>query len=447
MIKRKMSNGVNRNKGISLYKKAKKIIPGGTQLLSKRPEMFLPKQWPSYYSRCKGVEVWDLDGNKYVDMSICGVGACVLGYADPDVNNAVIKAVKSGNMCTLNVPEEIELAELLCKLHPWAEMVRYARTGGEAMAIAVRIARAYSGKDKIIFCGYHGWSDWYLAANLADKKSLDGQLLPGLEPAGVPRGLRRTAIPFFYNDLQSFQSLIEKYDGQIAAVVMEPVRNYRPKNGFLEKIRQLTRRRGVPLIFDEVTSCLRMTPGGIHLKLGIEPDMCVLAKALGNGYPIAAIIGKREIMAAAQKSFISSTYWTDKIGPVAAMATIKKYIKYNVSSHLINIGNLVQTGWKKLAEKYKLNIEITGIPPLSHWEIKTKDSQLVHTFIVKRMLEKGFLTSGAFYATYAHTKKHVNAYLNALDDILKELIPYIKNKTIKKLYKGPAAHQDFKRLT
>jgi len=438
---------MSKNKSVSLYQKAKKIIPGGTQLLSKRPEMFLPGQWPSYYSKCKGVDVWDLDGNKYIDMTICGVGACVLGYADPDVDNAVIGAVKSGNMCTLNVPEEVELAELFCKLHPWAEMVRYARTGGEAMAIAVRIARASTNKDKILFCGYHGWHDWYLSANLAKHSALDGQLLPGLEPTGVPRGLKETAIPFFYNNLQNFQSLIEKYNGQVAAVVMEPVRNYWPKKGFLERIRQITKEKNIPLIFDEVTSCLRMTPGGIHLKLKIEPDMCVFAKALGNGYPMAAIIGRKKFMRAAQKSFISSTYWTDKIGPTAALATIKKHIKYNVSSHLINIGNLVQKGWKNLAKRYDLKIDITGIPPLSHWQIETKDSQFLHTLITKRMLAKGFLTSKAFYSTYSHTKKHVDSYLNALNDVLKELTLYIKNKKIKTLYKGPVAHTGFKRLT
>ena len=435
------------SKGISLYQKAKIIIPGGTQLLSKRPEMFLPEQWPSYYSKCKGVEVWDLDGNRYTDMTICGVGACTLGYADPDVDSAVIEKIKTGNMCTLNVPEEVELAELLCGIHPWAEMVRYARTGGEAMAIAVRIVRAATGKEKILFCGYHGWHDWYLSANLAELTALDGQLLPGLEPAGVPRGLRETAIPFYYNNLESFQSLVNQYDGQIAAVVMEPVRNYWPKKDFLEGIRQITKEKNIPLVFDEVTSCLRMTPGGIHLKLGIEPEVCVFAKALGNGYPMAAIIGESKIMNAAQKTFISSTYWTDRIGPTAALATLKKHKKLDVSSHLVYIGNLVQEGWKNLAKKYDLNINITGIPPLSHWQIETGDSQLLHTIVVEKMIERGFLTSNAFYATYAHTKEHVNSYLNALNDVLGELVPYIKDSKLRAIYQKPIAHTGFRRLT
>ncbi|MFQ6618785.1 MAG: aminotransferase class III-fold pyridoxal phosphate-dependent enzyme, partial [Fidelibacterota bacterium] len=399
-----------------------------------------------YYSKAKGAEVWDLDGNKYIDMSISGVGACTLGHADPDVDNAVIGAIKSGNMSTLNVPEEVELAELLCEIHPWAEMVRYARTGGEAMAMAVRIIRAATGRDKILFCGYHGWHDWYLSANLADSTALDGQLLPGLAPAGVPRSLQDTTIPFTYNDLADFKSLFAKYAGYIAGVVMEPVRNFWPKEGFLEGVRKLTKDNSIPLVFDEVTSGLRMTSGGIHLRLGVEPDVAVFAKALGNGYPMAAVIGKSEIMKAAQDSFISSTYWTDRIGPVAALATLRKHRKLDVSSHLIYIGDLVQAGWREVARKYHLKINISGISPLSHWEIETNSSQLLHTIIVEKLLEKGFLSSKAFYATYTHTKEHVNAYLGALDEILNQLEPYIKEDKLGELPHGPIAHSGFKRL-
>jgi glutamate-1-semialdehyde 2,1-aminomutase len=434
-------------KGVELWNKAKKLIPGGNGLLSKRSELFLPDRWPSYYSRVKGSEVWDIDGNKYLDFTISGVGACPLGAADADVDDAVIKAIKSGNMSTLNVPEDVELAELLIEIHPWAEMVRTARTGGEAMAVAVRIVRAVTGKEKILFCGYHGWHDWYLSANLADSAALDGQLLPGLAPAGVPRGLKDTAIPFVYNDMDNFKKLFEKHRGSIAAVVMEPVRNYWPQKGFLEGIRQITKDDGVPLVFDEVTSCLRMAPGGIHLILGVTPDVAVLAKALGNGFPIAAVIGKESIMQAAQNSFISSTFWTDKIGPAAALATLRKHRKLNVSAHLVAIGKSVQAGWQKLAAKHALKINITGIPPLSHWEIEAPDSPLLHTMIVEKMREKGFLTSKAFYSTYTHTPRQVNSYLEALDSVLLELAPSIKANTISSLPHGPIAHSGFKRLT
>jgi glutamate-1-semialdehyde 2,1-aminomutase len=434
------------NSGSELWNKAKKLIPGGSQLLSKRAEMFLPDRWPSYYSKVKGSEVWDLDGNKYIDMSISGVGCCTLGHADPDVDRAVIEAIKKGNMSTLNVPEEVELAGLLCEIHPWADMVRYARTGGEAMAIAVRICRAATGMDKILFCGYHGWHDWYISANLSESTSLDGQLLPGLDPAGVPRGLRDTAIPFLYNDTESFSSLFERYKGQIAAVVMEPVRNYWPQQDFLGTIRRTTEENGIPLVFDEITSGLRMTTGGIHLKLGVEPDIAVFAKALGNGYPAAAIIGRAGIMQAAQSTFISSTYWTDRIGPVAALATLRKHAKLDAGSYLTDIGDQVQKGWRTLAEKHNLKINVSGIPPLGHWEIETGDSQLLHTIIVEKMLERGFLTSKAFYATCTHTGEHVRKYLEALDEVLSELNLYIRENRLGELPHGPVAHQGFRRL-
>ena len=197
--------------GQQLYVKAKQLIPGGTQLLSKRPEMFLPEQWPSYYSKARGCFVWDIDGKKYCDVTISGVGACLLGFADPDVNEAVKKTVDHGSMATFNAPQEVELAELLCDIHPWANMVRYARTGGESMAVAVRIARTYSGKDKIAICGYHSWSDWYLAANLSADGSLDGHLLPGLEPNGVPRALAGTALTFRYNQIEQLEAIVAEH--------------------------------------------------------------------------------------------------------------------------------------------------------------------------------------------------------------------------------------------
>ena len=441
MVKNSVTNGPN------LYNKAKKLIPGGTQLLSKRPEMFLPEEWPSYYSKCKGIEVIDLDGNKYIDMTINGVGACILGYADPDINEAVKRAIDTGSMSTLNCPEEVELAELLCELHPWANMVRYARCGGEAMAVAVRIARAATGRDKIVFCGYHGWHDWYLSANLADDRNLDGQLLPGLDPAGVPRSLGGTAIPFNYNQPETLNRIIKEEKNTIAAIVMEAVRNTEPAPGFLQYVRDVASRIGAVLIFDEVTSGFRMNTGGIHIIYGVNPDIAVFAKGISNGFPMAVIIGRREIMESAQKTFISSTYWTEKIGPVAALTTIEKHKKYNVADHLISIGKFVQEGWRNLGEKYELNINISGIPPLSHWQIDIKDSQLLHTIITKQMLGKGFLVSKAFYSTYAHTRKHVDIYLSVLDEIIGKLILPIKDETLRTIYQGPLAHTGFKRLT
>ena len=434
------------NSGANLYNKAKKIIPGGTQLLSKRPEMFLPDFWPAYYDKAKGCKVWDLDGNEYIDMSNMGIGACILGYADEDIDTAVKKAIDKGNMCTLNCPEEVELSELLIELHPWAGMVRYARTGGEAMAIAVRIARAKTGKDLVLFCGYHGWQDWYLSSNLADNKALDGHLLPGLEPKGVPRGLKGTAVPFNYNDRDAFLELIDKYKDNVGVVVMEPIRNCYPKEGFLETIREITEKLGIVLIIDEVSSGWRLNIGGAHLNFGIEPDIAVFAKAISNGYPMAAIIGKPEVMEVAQDSFISSTYWTERIGPVAALATIKKLKRENIPEHLINIGKEVQEGWKKLSEKHGLNITVSGINPLGHFSFNYDNALVLKTLFTQLLLENGFLATNAFYASYAHKKEHVEKYLEGADEAFSFISKAIKEGNPEKHLKGPVCHAGFRRL-
>jgi len=429
-----------------LYKKAKKLIPGGTQLLSKRPEIFLPDLWPAYYEKAKGCRVWDLDGNKYTDMSYMGIGASILGYADKDVDSAVKTAVDKGSMCTLNCPEEVELAELLCKLHPWAEMVRYARTGGEAMAIAVRIARAKTGKDLILFCGYHGWHDWYLSANLADNKALDGHLLPGLKPKGVPRVLKNSAIPFNYNDIKGFLNLVDKYKNKIGTVVMEPLRNYYPEKGFLETIREMTEKLKIVLIFDEITSGWRLNLGGAHLKLGVNPDIAVFGKGISNGYPMAAIIGKSEVMEVAQETFISSTYWTERIGPVAALATIRKLKERDVPSHLINIGKKIQNGWRESAEKNRLKISVSGIYPLGHFSFNYEDPLILKTLFTQLMLERGFLATDSFYASYAHREKNVEKYLEVVDEVFEFIARAIKENKVKKYLKGPICHSGFRRL-
>lgn len=433
--------------GQKLYIKAKTRIPGGTQLLSKRPEMFLPEQWPSYYSKAKGAEVWDLDGNKFIDMSISGIGACILGYADSDVDMAVKGAINLGTMCTLNCPEEVKLADLLCKLHPWADMVRFARTGGEAVAIAVRIARAYTGKDKVAFCGYHGWHDWYLSANLAYESSLDGHLLPGLEPLGVPRSLKETALPFAYNQTNELDAIISKHGEQLGAIIMEPVRYHEPEEGFLEHVREVANETGAVLIFDEVTSAWRMTIGGIHLLYAVNPDIAVFAKGISNGYPMAAIIGAGDVMQAAQKAFISSTYWTERIGPTAALATIKKLQSCQVPEHLCRIGNLVRKGWKEAADHYGLRIAIQGIPPLSMFSLDYPDhKQAVYTLFTQAMLDRGFLASKQFYATYAHQDNHVDDYLSAVDQTFTLIANALENNEVEKLLRGPEAHEGFRRL-
>jgi glutamate-1-semialdehyde aminotransferase len=433
------------NKGSNLWDKAKKIIPGGSQLLSKRSELFLPGQWPSYYKKAKGVEIWDLDGNKFIDMSLMGVGACILGYADDDVDDAVKKAIDAGTMTTLNCPEEVELAELLLKLHSWADMVRYAKTGGEAMAIAVRIARAHTKKDNVAFCGYHGWHDWYLSANLADDKNLDGHLLPGLEPLGVPRGLKGTAIPFNYNKMEELEEIVKNND--IGVIVMEPIRDHEPENNFLNNCRDIANDIGAILIFDEITSGWRLRAGGAHELYDVQPDIAVFGKAMSNGFPMAAIIGKEAIMDVAQSTFISSTYWTDRIGPVAAIATINKMRDNNVPSHLCRIGDLISDGWERIGKEHNLGIHTEGIAPLPHFAFDYTENQALQTLFTQEMLNRGFLASKSVYVSYSHDEKYVERYLENVNDVFGVIKRAVEEHSVHDLLKGPVAHEGFKRLT
>jgi glutamate-1-semialdehyde 2,1-aminomutase len=434
------------NQSIQLQYQARQRIPGMTQLLSKRPDQFSFGVWPGYYKKAKGIEVTDLDDKTYFDMSIGGIGANVLGYADDDVDNLVVEAIRNGVSCSLNCAEEVELADLLCQLHPWADKVRFARSGGEAMTIAVRIARAKTGRDKLAFCGYHGWHDWYLAANLGSENALGGHLLPGLSPKGVPRALANTAIPFRYNRIEELRKIIAENKDSLAAIVMEPIRNDEPAPGFLEEIRSLATAHNLVLIFDEISSGFRMNSGGAHLLYGVEPDIAVFSKALGNGYPMSAIIGRGNIMEAAQETFISSTNWTERVGPVAALATIRKHQRLNVGAHLVEIGSAVQKGWSALADKHQMTIHVGGIKPLSHFTFEEGNPLELKALFVQLMLEQGFLASTIFYAMYAHKIHHVHAYLNAVDKAFAEIAAYHKLGKVTTALKGKPSIAGFKRL-
>jgi glutamate-1-semialdehyde 2,1-aminomutase len=442
-----MAKNPQKNLTQELYKKAKSLIPGGTQLLSKRPEMLAPDQWPAYFTKAAGCEVWDLDGKHYYDMSTNGIGACLLGFADPDVNRAVKKRIDKGSMCTLNPPEEVELAETLCAIHPWAEQARFARSGGETSTVAVRIARATTDRSDIAICGYHGWHDWYLSANLGENDTLRGHLLPGLDPIGVPAELRGTAMTFRYNDRAAFQSIIDKVGKKLAAVVMEPCRNSDPEQGFLEFVRDKAHQCGALLIFDEITIGWRLVHGGSHLRFGVNPDIAIFAKALGNGYPMGAVIGTKAAMEGAQKSFISSTYWTESIGPVAALATIQKMREVKVHHHVENIGSKVIDAWKQNAARHGLNVTAgDGYPCLAHFKFDYENSEALRTLYTQMMLERGFLAGVGMYPTAAHTEEVVKKYDAAIDEVFGQMADAIRHEQVDNLLKGPVAHSGFRRL-
>ncbi len=442
------NEGGHLNLGQKMWKRAKNIIPGGNMLLSKRPEMYAPNQWPTYYSKAKGCYVWDLEKKKYLDMSLMSVGTNILGYSNSIVDNSVIKTIKSSNMSSLNCSEEILLSEKLIDMHKHLDMIRYARTGGEANAIAVRLARASSGRDKVAICGYHGWHDWYLSANLNNKISngiLKNHLLPGLSTNGVPKNLKNTVYPFNFNDFDELEKICS--NNKIGAIKMEIFRNIPPKNNFLEKVRKLATKKKIVLIFDECTSGFRETFGGLHLKYKVKPDICILGKALGNGFPITAILGKREIMENAQTSFISSTFWTERSGYVAALKTLELMEKMESWKIISNQGRKIKKMIHRLSKENKIKTQISGLDACPSYIIIDNNWLQLKTIITQELLNEKILGANTTYVSISHNNKVIRLYEKKLNKIFK-FINKIQNDevSIKSVLKGPVCHSGFKRL-
>lgn len=439
-----------RRKGEKLYIKAKKIIPGGNQLLSKRPEMFLPKLWPSYYKKSKDIKIWDLNNRCYEDFSIMSIGQCSLGYSNREVNIAVTRAINSGSTSTLNSEEEVKLADSLIKIHNGMDMVRFGKTGGEACAMAVRIARASTGRSKIIASGYFGWHDWYLASNLKNKKSLDNLLLPGLDTAGVPKELRGTTLALKYGDIKNLKKLFYKNGKSIAGIIVEVQRSRVPNLEFLKLARKLCNKYKSVLIFDEVSSGFRINLGALYLNYNLNPDIVILGKALGNGFPISAVMGKKNIMEAAQGTFISSSYWTERTGFVAGLETLKQYKKNNVGKYLKYVGNYFDKKFKSLSLDLKLNFENNGLisVPIITFNSGSKLLDLqIKTFLTQEMLKRGYIFSNAIYLSFKHNKKNIDRFFDNFYEVLRKDYKNFSPKFFKKKLQGPVCHSGFKRLT
>ena len=435
---------MKKNKTQKLWSKAKKIIPGGNMMLSKKPELFLPDKWPAYFSKTKGCNVWDLDGRKYTDLSIMGVGTNILGYNNYEVDNAVKETIFKGNMSTLNCPEEVYLSEQLLKMHPWADMTKLTRSGGEANAVAIRIARAAAKNKNIAICGYHGWHDWYLAANIGNNSNLNKHLLKGLNTLGVPKQLEKTVFPFNYNKIEELEKIIRTK--KIGIIKMEVSRNFIPENNFLKKVREIANKKNIILIFDECTSGFRQTFGGLHKLYKVEPDIAIFGKAMGNGYAINAIIGKKKFMKFAELSFISSTFWTERVGPTAALKTLE-IMKRTKSWKIIHSkGKKIMSEWKKLANKYNLKLECYGIPSLARFEIKSRNFQKYKSLITQEFLKENILASNMIYFCVEHSSKILNNYLEILEIIFKKIEECENGRKIEDFLKNKVSFNSFERV-
>ena len=435
-------------RGQELYQVAKKLIPGGTNLLSKRPELFAPGQWPAYYKEARGCTIVDMDGRHLTDMSFNGIGSCLLGYADPDVTEAVLRRVQLGSMCTLNVPEEVEVARLMLQLHPWAQNARFTRAGGESLTVAVRIARAATGRQRVAICGYHGWHDWYMATNVGtDQDRLGDHLLKGLDAAGVPFNLGGTTLPFQFGRLDQLERIFETSGEPLAAVVMEATRGDHPPPGFLQGVKDLCSQHGAKLIFDEVSSGWKHALGGAHLLYGVDPDMAVFAKSTANGHPMGAVIGTEATMQAAQGSFISSSFWTEGVGPAAALAAIRKMMRIDVVSHVDRIGEKIKQVWLSLGAKYDLPLSVNGHNVNAGFVLDHSEVLALETLFTVRMLKAGFMAAPRVQLTLAHQPHHVEAYAAAVEPVFAELAEAIEKGDIERRIGGPVKQTGFQRLT
>jgi glutamate-1-semialdehyde aminotransferase len=301
-------------------------------------------------------------------------------------------------------------------MNPWASSVKFTKSGGEALAVAIRLARAFSKKDSIAFCGYHGWHDWYLSANIHNKKNLNQDLIIDLPIKGVPKALKNTAIPFKFNEIKSFYKIVKK-NKNIGCVIMEVERNIKPNLKFLKKIREYCTKNNIVLIFDECSSGFRETYGGIYKKYKIDPDIVMYGKALGNGYPIAAIVGKKNIMNSFHNTFISSTFWTENIGSTAAIATLKFMKKNKTWKMITKTGKKIKQKWQEISTKHGIPIKISGMDALPKFEFCSKNNEQLKNFVCSEMLKNSFLSKNVIYVSIAHSKKILNQYFIKLDKI------------------------------
>jgi len=434
------------NRQSQLFARACELIPGGTQLVSRRPSQYAAGISPTFAASAQGARFVDIDGQEYIDW-VSGIGAIILGYADPVVDQAVREQISRGSVYPISHELEIELAEELVETIPCAEMVRYARGGGDACAVAVRIARGATGRDKVLFCGYHGWHDWYLAANLTPG-SLDTHLLPDIDPTGVPDCLAGTAIPFPYGDAAALDGLLDKHQGEIAAVIMEPLRSEMPPAGYLEKVRQLTARHHVVLIFDEVSTGFRLSAGGVQPVLGVEPDMAVFAKSISNGYAMGAVVGCRSVMESAAQMFVSSTYWSETIGLRAALTSLREVRRRNVPSYVAELGRTIKSRLNAVAEETCCPVTATGIDvhPFLNFDVDESLRNPVATLFIQEMAKRGCHGYTSFYLNAAQGEAEVDQTVTAARETFAIIQTALQAGTVSETLECPPRGDAFRRL-
>ncbi len=407
----------------ALLERALKTIPLGTQTFSKSKTQYPLGVSPLFVVRGEGSRVWDADGNEFVDF-VNGLAAITLGYNDPDVTAAVRSQLDTGTLFSLPHPLEIEVAEQIVDMVPCAEMVRFGKNGSDATAGAVRLARAYTGRDHVAVCGYHGWQDWYIGSTARYR--------------GVPDATRELTHNFRYNDLPSLEALFSEFPGRIAAVILEPMNIQEPAEGFLEGVKTLAHREGAVLIFDETVTGFRFANGGAQERFGVTPDLATFGKGISNGYPLSAVAGSAEIMRLMEEIFFSFTAGGETLSLAATRATLTKLQRQPVIEHLYLQGGKVLDGLRALLEKHGAGhlfsasgnpvwsfFTIKDAPPYSQWEIKT--------LYLQEMFARGILTLGTHNMSFAHSDSDVARLLSAYDEVIPLIRRAVEAGTLKEL--------------
>jgi glutamate-1-semialdehyde 2,1-aminomutase/spore coat polysaccharide biosynthesis protein SpsF len=392
-----------------LLERAEKVIPLGTQTFSKSRTQYPQGQAPLFLTHGRGGRVWDVDGNEYVDL-VNGLLPIVLGYCDPDVDGAIRAQLDKGITFSLATELEIELAELLVEIIPSAEMVRFGKNGSDATSACVRIARAVTGRDRIAAGGYHGWQDWYIGATTRHK--------------GVPGAVRALTHRFPFLDIAALEVLLHRYKGEFAAVILETVGATEPGEGQLAAIRDLTHRHGALLIFDEIITGFRVALGGAQARYGVTPDLSAFGKSMGNGMPIAAVVGRADLMREMEHIFFSSTFGGEALSLAAALATVKKLRDRKVIDQLWSRGAALADGLRRLIERHGLAgiITVNGVPSWTllgfHDAANGCSKEAVKTLLMIEMLRRGVLSAGSHNISYAHDAADLAQVLEAYDHAL-----------------------------
>lgn len=420
---------------LKLKKKAESLIPGCSQTFSKAPSQFVQGVSPVFLEKGKGSHVWDVDGNRYIDYAMA-LGPVILGHNYPAVTGAVKKALEKGATFSLPHRLEVELAELLCDMIPCAEMARFGKNGSDATTGAVRVARAYTGRDKIACSGYHGWQDWYIATTTRDK--------------GIPQDVKKLTLTFEYNKIETLEKLFRENKGEIACVIMEPVGIIFPEDDFLNKVKELTRKNGALLIFDEIVTGFRLSLGGAQEYFGVIPDIACFGKAMANGFPISAIVGRKDIMKLFDEIFYSFTFGGEIISIAASIATIKELKNKKVIGHLWEQGRRLKDGYNVFTKEFGLE-EYTGcigFDPRTVTLFKDKKGDtdlLLKSLFQQECIKRGILFVGCHNISYGHTNDDIEYTLRvyrSVFDIIKEAIT---KKKVKKLIEGTAVQPVFRK--